>query len=1816
MIYRIYLFSFLLIGLCPFLSLAQKPSSQLSAFPDLLLTSDRRLYHPGQELKIRVLAFRQGERRPLAKEQISIQIHGGGYVLMRQDLQTDSFGVVSLSFPISEEATEGIWQISAQARGQSVRRKIELKSYRKPRFRMKLKLPKEISTKEPFQVSFEAHYLQGSPVAGGALILTATSIQGREAQEFLELQQILDGNGQAQLSIPLKGARYHESLKLSLKLADPSGHIEQQSFQIPFEGASLLLNIAWLHPPLRGVENRLMLSAQRRDGAPIDLPLTLLGPEGRSWLLHTGADGVALLDLPLNGAGRVRLEATEQSKELKIELSRTPKPERLEELQKLKKSPVLFLRTQGVVLISKRAALRAGEALPLELRSPDWEGRRVALALSLGGVILEQRWLELTGRVSSLSLPIPADLKGLASVALLAEGEVQELPFLILDKQEDLQVKLSLKAKGLSRPGGEAEVLLSLRDARGQPVQAALELGILDEGIYALGGEGLSGREPLFSLLPSAALSATALPKHFEGAWSVLLKEQSFQESLLPWLMAQPPRKGWIQKLPEQKPAIKPPTPDWLLKLAEFLKPLPSLMGPRLPFRLLSWSLAILMMLSLLIYRRRLQGRTQRISISVSLLLLLLLPLLSWGPGPSEKQQALTEQLENGKAVPFSILGGEVRSPVLPEVRGFPKLPEHRHFRGFNFNPHQRFAPDTGTLLHVFRDRVEVNGTQVLSLDNFRVSQADLQGDQDSFQIQPLFKHLNQQARQLKEHAQLLSERFRGVLSLIAAPETPYLLITKLLYTAGQAEFQTFQVVQPSDLKVISPDWPFSWPLFILLMLALLPMLLLERLGWPSYLLWLLLCAYAGFQALAHRSPALDLEGLSFPLEESSLKLCTGLLFLLIAALLWELLYKRRPPSVSYGGLSLSLLLLSLPQSRDLQDYLLTPERGISTPRFGSGSIEARAASTAVQKPQSYIRRSFPDTLLYEPQLITDAQGEARIPLTLGDQLTTWQGTALAHSMGGTMALGRASLKVSQALQLELSLPPQMLVGDELELPISLYNHGEEALKLQVALEPAPWFEATQLSQAIEVPAKSSAGLLFPIKLLKVGQHSLSARAWGPGVFDAVEAPLRVSSLSAWPADWSWTFFLKPDQQGSFEIPATPVPGSLKLELRTYEGLNSLSFQSAMRLLKIPAGCAEQTISSTLPNLTVLKMSAESAQREEARRNLLEGYQRLLRFRHPKGGFSLFPGAEPSPWLSAYALELLIPLKEQLSIGEELIFEAKRALSQGLFKIPAHQRGMALRSTARALKQQPEFSLRAALFTALSLEISKVQDRKEPYETALLLGTLQDLEIDTELQSQLLERLKAQAQRDSRGCHWASSWTTAGSLGRGAQIETTALVAIALRRAGAHQLADEASLWLINQRGWDGLWISSQDSLRALEALRQDPRLQREVPPLKLALNGQALPRGEALLSGGSHLKGLAAQLRVEGSQKLQALKGEGVCSLHMRFQSLERPLSQLLTPLRLSASYHPQRLRQGEQTLLRLRLEGQTQNGMLLLHIPLPPGFGLDREAVEALVNTKKIQRFELSRGQLQLYLMKLPPQGLELEIPLWAQTQLKIRTQPPQLSYYYQPQQLSVAQPSTLEVLPPLPKSVKAPKFKTLDRLFRLSSLLPTAPWPQAQREHLSPAQRSPQPWYLKPTHSRYAAKLKFIGDGLWDKSSALREILGAYEPQAKRPKKHPRLTIPRPVVRGSLSTAKARASLLKALPELSACTGEIFSEMDLALAQAGAYEPLLVQLTIDEPGAVTEVQIQGKEPACLEQIFRKIRFPAHQGPLSIELLLLYQW
>ncbi len=167
---------------------------------------------------------------------------------------------------------------------------------------------------------------------------------------------------------------------------------------------------------------------------------------------------------------------------------------------------------------------------------------------------------------------------------------------------------------------------------------------------------------------------------------------------------------------------------------------------------------------------------------------------------------------------------------------------------------------------------------------------------------------------------------------------------------------------------------------------------------------------------------------------------------------------------------------------------------------FGSSKLPDDERPLA---PLPRIRIHFPDTALWEPELVTDARGEARIKIPLGDELTTTRVTARGITRDGAAGEALAQVTTEQPFFIKLKSPEFAVTGDEIEVRAELHHTEQAPRTARVTLEGHGTREA-------ELRPGEAAAVSWRVPVRESGQLVLRARASAGAQEDAVERRLPV----------------------------------------------------------------------------------------------------------------------------------------------------------------------------------------------------------------------------------------------------------------------------------------------------------------------------------------------------------------------------------------------------------------------------------------------------------------------------------------------------------------------------------------------------------------------------------------------------------------------------------------------------------------------------------------------------------------------------------
>lgn len=643
-------------------------------------------------------------------------------------------------------------------------------------------------------------------------------------------------------------------------------------------------------------------------------------------------------------------------------------------------------------------------------------------------------------------------------------------------------------------------------------------------------------------------------------------------------------------------------------------------------------------------------------------------------------------------------------------------------------------------------------------------------------------------------------------------------------------------------------------------------------------------------------------------------------------------------------------------------------------PMEADAKEEAASAEGGEGALEAATRAWFPETFLFEPLVVTDANGLAHVPVKVPDRLTTWRVLALAHAREGSQAGAVASFLGTLPTYVEPVTPPFLYAGDSVRLPVQVVNttDAEVSSSLSLAVQGATLSSA---GGTVRVPAGGSALQYVTLSTTTPGVARLRAAL---GSTDAVERDVELKPAGRRELV-SKAGTLAAPRSFALEGPANPLPGTEAVRVRVYPGGLGL-LRSELSAAPGRGGVAEDGYLLQLLGEAPTLLRALGATPDEPviRELSLLATQRVMQF-------SRAPSVETATLLTEAALAH--PQNPVLArLGERLALQVTQAqrpdgTCQG-------QTGWTLQRllvmtadcvrAARASSATPAARQRAAAMTlrasgAFERNLARVAD---PYTAAAIVasgavsGTVAE-----QLRKQVLAGLADSGTGDGAKALTVDAGVLRPDGRQPSAWEATAMAILALDGVADAPLADLGTFLLSGYSpyvGW-GDGRANQVALRAALKLFQAP-----VPEgVKVVVERD----GKALVSGTLDARALQDVLVLDAP----ALGSAGSHAWTIR---AEPPVPGLGYSLQLVA-YAPWKDEPGGGLELTTALPAAVKVGLpapvkltaampgglaMRLDLSLPAGVQADSTALEKLVSKGAIVRHESEDGRLTLHLPAQP--------------------------------------------------------------------------------------------------------------------------------------------------------------------------------------------------------------------------------------------------
>ncbi|XP_037958445.1 CD109 antigen-like [Teleopsis dalmanni] len=524
------------------------------------------------------------------------------------------------------------------------------------------------------------------------------------------------------------------------------------------------------------------------------------------------------------------------------------------------------------------------------------------------------------------------------------------------------------------------------------------------------------------------------------------------------------------------------------------------------------------------------------------------------------------------------------------------------------------------------------------------------------------------------------------------------------------------------------------------------------------------------------------------------------------------------------------------------------------SPRLGGANYKLACMASDVV-PEIQVRKNFVENWIFE-DIDNVEGGNVVLKRTIPDTITSWviTGFSINSSTGFAITEIPTNIKTFRPFFLSTNLPYSIKRGEEISIPVLIFNYLDKPLETVVTLENNDdEFEFTDEGEKpnkrirkITAEANEGQTVLFAIRPKRIGNITLKITAVSPLAGDSVHKLLKVEpeGITIY-RNYDYYLQLKDvgddfKQTTTLDIPKDIVPDSEYIEVSVMGNLLGSTINNLDALIQMPYGCGEQNMVNFVPNILVLYYLEAVNQlttsiKEKAIRFMEIGYQRELTYKHDDGSYSAFGESDNSgsTWLTAYVMRSFRQATKFIDIDPNILRDGMSFLAQTqdadggfvergvLFDFSHHNKLGLTAYVLLAFLENIEYleQYQNVIDLGFNYLKSNVKSSDDLYAVSVALYAMQRHGDEGEVQS-LLTVLNNKARVDC-GYKW---WSKENEIvddtkhyAANTDLQITAYVLMSL--LDRNETALSTAKWLISQRNSSGGFTSSQDTVLGLEAL-------------------------------------------------------------------------------------------------------------------------------------------------------------------------------------------------------------------------------------------------------------------------------------------------------------------------------------------------------------------------------------------------------------
>ncbi|XP_072000216.1 CD109 antigen-like [Engystomops pustulosus] len=722
----------------------------------------------------------------------------------------------------------------------------------------------------------------------------------------------------------------------------------------------------------------------------------------------------------------------------------------------------------------------------------------------------------------------------------------------------------------------------------------------------------------------------------------------------------------------------------------------------------------------------------------------------------------------------------------------------------------------------------------------------------------------------------------------------------------------------------------------------------------------------------------------------------------------------------------------------ELMSYYQSPSASITDAVIQKKYDNVSSSGEPIMLPARHRAVLLPEIWMWKDTNMSSSLTKT-IDVVVPDSSTSLVATAfvISEGLGLGIAEEAVEISVSKPFLMTLNMPNSVVRGEEFILEVILSSSLSENLQVLVSLERHDSYEIivprsintdTVANQhSVTVSSQGGARILFPIRPKKLGNIPVTVKASSNVASSVLTKTVLVkaegvkyfySQTALFELNGNTNTSKTISRNISFTFPKDVVPGSEEAFITVIGDFLAPSINGLESLIEMPHGCGEQNMINFAPNIYILQYliatnKINSEIREKAIHLMEQGYLKELTYRRYDGSFSAFGNSDSSgsTWLSAFVFRCFLQARTFIYINPDVLHETVEWLVQyqdlntGIFSEP----GRVIHTELQG-GQNGSITLTAYILASLleddyyrNLYAPRVEKALQYLEKKFDEGIASNYALslvayalslaNSSKAHDALTLLNSRGSTTEGKTFWCSQSETSNYYWqpRTTDIETAAYALLSHFQQGRVLDGIPVMKWLSQQRNHLGGYLSTQDTIMALQALSKFLLLAPSYETsLTLAVTGEDSHEARTFhINSENHLVLQSQQMQVSKPLLVNAIAaGRGLAILQLnlmynRKSSSRRRQNTLPEAFRLDVT-----VKEEENCIDRfsvnicMRFQGKgNESGMALLDVGYLSGFTM---MPEGIISIQYLKLVEPKEGKVYLYFDSVTKEELCFSIPM----------------------------------------------------------------------------------------------------------------------------------------------------------------------------------------------------------------------------------------